>query len=384
MRLLLSVFPGFVPGGAQLRFVQVANAMAGRWRHAIVSLDGSLSCAVRLDPSLDVAYHAAPDRRAEPMRRLRALRALVARLRPDAMLTHNWGSIEWALANRTLARPAPHLHAEDGFNPDERSRQLARRVWARRLALGRATVAVPSQTLASIARDRWRIAADRLVHLPNGVDLERFRPRPDRPPAPASWGLAPGGKLVGTVAALRPEKNVARLIEAVAQAAPVAGESTPAPLRLVVAGDGPERAALERLARDALGPGRAAFVGHLDDPAPFYARLDLFALSSDTEQMPLSLLEAMASGLAVAATDVGDVRAMVDDENRPYVTARDASALGAALGRLASSPDHAATIGARNRARAVERFGAPAMLSGWESLLERVAAGGRPAPGPAR
>ena len=100
------------------------------------------------------------------------------------------------------------------------------------------------------------------------------------------------------------------------------------PARLVIVGDGPERAALERLSRRARAGRAGGFAGHLADPAPLYAGFDIFALSSDTEQMPLSVLEAMASGLPVAATDVGDVAAMLAAENQAFVTPLDDAALG--------------------------------------------------------
>ena len=67
------------------------------------------------------------------MRMLLAARSVLGRLRPDLLLTYNWGAIEWAIANR-LPR-LPHLHMEDGFGPEERDRQLPRRVLARRLLL---------------------------------------------------------------------------------------------------------------------------------------------------------------------------------------------------------------------------------------------------------
>ena len=103
--------------------------------------------------------------------------------------------------------------------------------------------------------------------------------------------------------------------------------------RLVIIGDGPERQTLERLAAELGIADRVRFAGHVAAPAAEYARFDVFALPSDTEQMPLSVLEAMAAGLPVVSTDVGDVRAMVAEENAPLLVPKDDAAL-AALDRL--------------------------------------------------
>ncbi len=360
--LLLSVFAGFGVGGAQVRFATVANRLGRRWRHAIVAMNGDLSCRDRLDPGLDVSFPELRIGKGDPLGQLRRLRATLRTLRPRMLLTHNWGTIEWALANR-LPRPlVPHLHAEDGFGPEEAGRQLPRRVWARRVALRRSGLILPSRTLHRLAQHTWRLPPGSLHYVPNGVDLQRFarpHPAPERPPA---WGLAPGGVLVGTVAALRPEKNLARLVRAVA----LTGLDT---VRLVIVGDGPERAGLQQLASELLPPGRVAFAGHLADTAASYHPLDVFALSSDTEQMPLSLLEAMASGLPAAATAVGDVAAMLAPSNRPYAVACDDAALAGALAGLVGDAALRGRLGADNRARAAADYGQDQMVARWGALL---------------
>ena len=358
--LLLSVFPTFAVGGQQARFAALANRLGAAWRHAIVAMNGDHACLERLDPGLDVTVVTGGTQAPNPLALYRQQRAVLRDLRPDLLLTHNWGSIEWALANRFPRRLVPHLHAEDGFGPEERVAPLRRRSGMRRVLLRRSTVVLPSNTLRRIAGRHWRLPPHRLRHAPHGVDLDRFAVRNPLPPLP-EWGLTGTGPVIGTVAALRPEKNLARLLHAVAAIAH--------PSRLLVVGDGPERAALERLAATLMPLGRVAFVGHMPDPPQAYRHMDLFALSSDTEQMPLSLLEAMASGLAVASTDVGDVALMLGDGHDGLVTALDAAALAAALDRLVADPALCRRLGDDNRARAVLLYDERQMIGRWAALL---------------
>ena len=103
--------------------------------------------------------------------------------------------------------------------------------------------------------------------------------------------------------------------------------------------------------------------------ASAYRNFDVFALSSDTEQMPLSVLEAMGCALPVAATDVGDVAAMLDDANRRFVVAKDPAALAASLDALLADPAAARALGAANRARAEREFDVATMAAAYEALF---------------
>jgi glycosyltransferase involved in cell wall biosynthesis len=358
--LILSVFPSFAVGGAQVRFAALANRWGDRWRHGIISLDGRTGCAERLGPQVAVSLLPADAMRGNAATRLLAIHTLLRRLRPAALLTSNWGSIEWAAAALAVPR-LRHVHTEDGFGPDEATRQKWRRVVARGLLLRRAEIALPSTLLFGIARDCWRLPERRLHHIPNGLDLRRFHP----------GGLAPAllppgeGPVIGTVAALRPEKNIARLLCAAARL-----RAEGVALRLLIIGDGAERAALETRAA-ALGlAGCTRFAGHLPDPSGSYAAMDVFALASDTEQMPFSVMEAMASALPVAATEVGDLRAMLSAANLPYLAARDDAALAAALRPLLGDAGLRARIGAANRAKAEEDYDEEVMFARYAALID--------------
>jgi glycosyltransferase involved in cell wall biosynthesis len=209
----------------------------------------------------------------------------------------------------------------------------------------------------ALVADGW--AADHLPakigrpieRLSKGVDCEKFHP--DGSAVRQTLRLD-RRRVVLVVARLVPIKNVALLIDAVAMV------RTHVPdVHLVVVGNGPEGAALRSRAAQ-LGLAEAVtFAGaipHQDTP-PFYRSADVFALSSDFDNSPNAILEAMASGLPVVATDVGGVRHFVRDPiGGAVVPGGDAAALAYAVERFLVEPDAARAAGAHNRARASSEF----------------------------
>jgi len=347
------VFPGFSVGGAQVRFASLANRFGDRLRHTVISLNGDLACAEKLTPGHSVEFLTPPHRRGNTLAAILQARHVLRAQKPDLVVTSNWGSIEWA-AGAKLAG-LPHVHTEDGFGPEERARQLPRRVWMRRIILRRSRVILPSRTLHELARTVWGLPAKNLFYVANGIDLARFA---NPVPVPQPPGEGP---VIGTIAALRPEKALFRLLRAFATL------RQDRPARLVIVGDGAEKPALQQLAASLGIAGDTHFPGHTTCPEAWLARFDIFALSSDTEQMPLSLLEAMASGLPAVCTDVGDVRNMLAPENQGFVTGADEAAFADGLVRLLAAP--LAAIGAANRAKAAAEFDQERMFSAYARLL---------------
>jgi glycosyltransferase involved in cell wall biosynthesis len=362
---ILHIFPSFGLGGAQRRMVDLANTILVDKRHIIVALDRDFSAAEGFKFEVRhrlVSFGYKRSSRPE-LENLRTFRGLVASYRPDMLVTYNWGSIEAALANR-IAPLCPHLHFEDGFGPDETpARQLSRRVWGRRLALsGRSTIVVPSKTLLDVAKSCWRFRAARLRYIPNGIDCERYA-SPEPPPEPPLH-REDDDIVIGAIGALRPEKNFSRLLRL------FAAVSDDPRLRLVIVGDGPERQRLEALAADLDLADRIVFAGQQASPEHFLEQFDIFALTSDTEQMPYCLIEAMAAGLPVVATDVGDVKSMLPAEGQTFTAAPDdIHALGKALRQLVDEPDLRRTLGARNRDHAHQYFDREAMLNRYVDLF---------------
>jgi len=361
---LLHVFSNFVPTGPELRTVALIGAFGGELRHSILSMDGRVSAAERLPAGVEVKLLPSPPR-AGSLATARRLRRLLAEEKPDLVLTYNWGAFDMLLAARS-AGFRRLIHHEEGFNEDEAESFKLRRVLARRLALpGAHRLVVPSQRLQGIATALWKLPADKIRLIPNGIPLDHFIPSEGGgdPGLRARLGIPAGATVVGTVGSLRAVKNFARLLEACAAAPDV---------HALVVGDGEERPALERRAAAPDLAGRVHFAGYQADPAPFYRAMDLFALSSDSEQMPLCLVEAMASGLPVAATDVGDVRAMLPVEQAPFLVKVDgagtAAALGSRIAALARDSEARRDLGRLNRRRAEDRFAFEAMRAAYREV----------------
>jgi glycosyltransferase involved in cell wall biosynthesis len=136
-------------------------------------------------------------------------------------------------------------------------------------------------------------------------------------------------------------------------------------------GDGPQRRALEAKSV-ALGVSSdVVFTGFCATPEKLLPGFAIAAISSDTEQMPRAVLEAMAAGRPVAATDVGDITDMLAPENRPFVVERTPERLADAISRLLHAPDRAA-IGSANRQRAEQEFDQRRMFTAYGSLFDQV------------
>jgi glycosyltransferase involved in cell wall biosynthesis len=376
---LLHVFPTLAIGGQQTRFATIANGLGREFRHRLISLDGRDEAVGLLDHDLDVAVLPAPPTAAHPIDHLHRIGTASARAGADILITYNWGAIEWAIANWT--RPGqvrsgqmrlgrPHIHLEDGFGPDEADRQKRRRVVTRSLVLRRSAVVVPSRQLMDIAVRVWRLAPQRVHYIPNGIDPTRFD------------GIARGGApffqrrddecIIGSFSPLRGEKNIGRLLRAFARIAPA-----DLPARLVICGDGPEGAALRRLCGELQVADRVTFTGHVPRPEAVMGAFDIFAMTSDTEQMPYALLEAMAARLPILATDVGDIAAIVSAENRPYVVMRDdLDGLAGVLAALCRSAQLRRDLGECNRRRIERDFRIDPMVRDFRRII--LAAVGKP------
>lgn len=354
-RVLLHAFSTFKLGGPQARFVELANAFGPRFRHVVVAMDDCFDAGVRLDAAVPWTTLRLPNQRGGLLANRAAFRAQLQAVAPDMLFSYNWGAIEWAAGN--LPRRVPHVHVEDGFGPEEAQGQLPRRVWTRRVLLGlpRVPVVVASRNLERIAREVWRLPARRVRFVPNGVELPHTAPR---------RAVTTGPLTIGTVAGLRAEKNVARLVRA------FAALRAREPTRLVILGDGPERQRLQALAEQLGVAADVELVGYVPRPQAWLPAFDLFALSSDTEQLPIAMLEAMACGVPVVATRVGDVPHIVPPVAHAGLSAPDDAAFTAALLAAVDARAQWPVWRAAGLEQVRRHYTRERMLSDWGALLD--------------
>ena len=350
--------------------MRLMNAFGRQVRHTVVSAEpGELGAAQSIDRK--VAVELQPDFPAlqgfpSPGRLQKLAKAMLGY---DLVLTYNWGAMDAVLAH-TLFKDAlslpPLVHHEDGFQEDETTRRKRRRTWFRRIALGKASgLVVPSETLEEIALVEWQQPLGRVKRIINGIDTQAFA-REVKPDAIPRLLKRKGERWVGTMAGLRKVKNLPRLVHAC--------RSLPENWHLVICGEGPEREAILAEA-DAHGINhRVHLPGHVADPAKVMGLFDIFALSSDSEQFPLSVIEAMAAGLPIVAPKVGDIAEMVAEGNVPYLAdPGDPLALETQLVSLAVDEQARAKIGEANRQRAVARFDEQAMIATYARLYGSAA-----------
>ncbi len=308
------------------------------------------------------------------LRAARRIAGEVRRRRLEVLHAHQYGPYFYAaLARLAGGRRARLVLTEHGrHHPDV---VPARRRWANRLLLGRLADAVNAcsefSARALVEREGLGsgIGKGRVEVIPNGVDLARFRPAEDVAGARRALGLAPDAALVVCVARFHPVKDHETLLRAFTG---VVGERPECALVLV--GDGPERPRLEALA-EGLGLGeRVRFLGVRGDVREILRAADLFALTSLSEAAPLTLLEAMATGLPVVATAVGGVPEIVRDGVEGRLVPRgDPPAVATAILELLRDRGRAAEMGRAGRARVEARYRLEDTVAAYGELYERLA-----------
>ncbi|MEM7481190.1 MAG: N-acetyl-alpha-D-glucosaminyl L-malate synthase BshA [Acidobacteriota bacterium] len=204
--------------------------------------------------------------------------------------------------------------------------------------------------------------------IPNFIDAQRFDPAAGRPGA-RRWAAA-GEKVMVHVSNFRPVKRVLDVLEVFRRV------HERVPTRLLMIGDGPDRASAEQYCRDHGICNAITFVGNMPMVEEGLLGADLFLLTSETESFGLAVLEAMACSVPVVATRVGGVPEVVAEGETGFLCPLgDVEAMAGRCLELLQDPSRARRFGAAGRRRAVEEFGQDQVVARYRSLYERSLTG---------
>lgn len=371
--LVLHLVYRFDTGGLENGIVNLINHMPGAaYRHAVVALTEAVptfSRRIKRDDVEFISLHKAPG---HGLTMYPQLFKLFRRMRPAILHTRNLAALEFQVP-ALLAGVPVRLHGEHGRDVGDydgsslkyqRLRRAYRPFVQHYFAL--------SRDLARYLVTKVGVPSRRVTQVYNGVDAARFHPAAAGPPripgcpfgAPAHW-------LVGTVGRMQTVKDQPTLARAFVHALELA-PALRGRLRLLMVGDGPLREQVLAILHAAGAADLAWLPGERDDVPEVMRGLDCFVLPSLAEGISNTILEAMACGLPVIATEVGGnaelVRHGVTGE---VVPAADVQAMALSMVRLAGDPERAAELGRAGRADAEQKYSMQTMVSTYQGVYDR-------------
>ena len=340
-------------GGGATHLLQLLPALRDRGLHVALAADseGPLLNAMAALGGVTFALpmmHARADWQV-----LASLEAVVAAQRPHVVHFHGtraafYGAL-WRAAWCRTRHALPTVYTAHGLASRQRTSPLRGMLaWAAEAVCAQHTQIVSVSAADALVLRQLRPGATRrpVAHVGNAVDLGRFAPGA-RGPARARLGLRARGKIMGTTARLVPQKDVKTFLDA-AQALP--------DVQALVLGDGPQRTMLAQ--HPAVISGSAKLLGERHDVAACLAALDVFVLTSLWEGEPIALLEAMACGLPVVATQTAGAGELLAGGRGILVPLGDAAALARSVAALCRDAALAAALGNTGRMWASQRTAA--------------------------
>jgi len=350
-------------GGSEVLAWQLARGFKARDRYAcrLYATHGSGPLAEIL-PKEGIACRAY---RRQSRLDFRLLTDLARQMRADGIRlvhTHHIGQLLYGgIAGRLVGGRIVHTEHEYYTLSRRRTQRLLRA-----LATLADRVTAVAEPVATFLHDRVGIPAGKIITIPNGVQLDRFRSA--TPAQREAFGWSQTDPVIGCVARLEPEKGHRVLLEAfreVRARIPTA--------RLLLVGDGAERPHLVRMAESWQFNGAIRFLGTRDDIPDLLATCDVVALPSYNEGMPMALLEAMAAARPVVASAVGGVPELVrPEETGLLVPAGDPVALSQALERMLKDEAGRKRLATNAFEQVARRFSFDSTLHRYEALYDDV------------
>jgi glycosyltransferase involved in cell wall biosynthesis len=364
---ILHVVPSFGLGGMEKVICAFINSTSSCHIHKILSLDRRTEASNWIkDKKIQFVAFEKPNERAQFFR---TLHRVLQTIKPDLLMTYNWGATDAIWLGR-IAGIRHVIHSEHGFNVDEGNATYWKRDVVRCLLYRLASkVIVVSRELQTLLQRKYLLGGPHLLRIPNGIDASHYSPDPmERERMRRNLGFEDSDIVVGFSGRLDLIKNLGLLVDVFASC----GQEHPN-LRLLMVGDGPEKVHLETLCQKRSIRDRVVFAGQQENVLSYLRSMDIFLLTSLREQMPLTVLEAMAVGIPVVATKVGEIPHIVDDGINGYVVDLEAP-VEAFVGSLSEllSPARREDMRTRARQKIVDHFQEQAMVQEYKTIIEHL------------
>ena len=344
-------------GGLEKVMLNCIRGMSGQgFRHAVISLTHASEFAKQLPADVPV-YCLGKKPGADLTVHLKLWR-LLRELRPTILHSYNLATLEYHPIS-WLAGVRGHFHAEHGRDLSDPKGDNKKYQWLRRLIspFVHRFVAV-SDDLNQWLLEKVRLSPKKVQLIYNGINTDNFNPSATKS---ASFDFI-------HVARLTPIKDQATLIAAFG----LLRQHTSLPCRLLLIGDGPLRTQLQELVISADLTDSVQLLGERQDIAVLMQQSQVFVMSSLAEGIPMTVLEAMASGIPVVATAVGGLPELIHADHGILVPPSSAEALAQAMQRYLEQPELVASQGKLCRQRVCEKFSEPAMVSQYLSLYRSI------------
>lgn len=357
-------------GGAEVLAARLARRLRKSYRFLFVCLDrlGSLGEELRAE---GFPVEVLDRRPGLDWRSTIRLARLLRREQVEILHAHQYTPFFYALTARWLGKRIPVLFSEHGRHfPDYPRRK---RIFVNRLLLSRRDrVAAVGEAVRQAVIANEGIPAERVGVIYNGIDLETFaKKRHDRDETREEIGVGPNDFVVIQVARLdylKDHLTAVRTLDRLASQRPE--------VRLVLVGEGPEREKIEAEIRQRQLLAHVRFLGLRSDVARLVASADLFLLTSISEGIPLTVIEAMAAGIPVVSTRVGGIGEIVEDGQTGLLApAGDDSALADRILTLMADSEQCQRLGQAGRCRAYAQFSEEQMHISYRGLYEEVLRG---------
>ncbi len=372
-KTICQVLHGMTVGGAEVLADRLARQLSDRYRFVFACLDeeGELGTALRGD---GFAVHVLGRRSGLDWRCARSLARFLRAEKVDLIHAHQYTPFFYTLGARFFGGSVPILFCEHGrFHPDypRRKRMLFNRLMLRR---DDRVVAVGEGVRQALI-DNEGIPAQRVEVIYNGVHLAPFRERTGaRASVRGELGLRDDEFVVAQVARLDYLKDHLTAVRTIER---LVGQG--ASVKLLLVGEGPERAAIEsEIERMKIGE-RIMLLGTRKDVPAILSAADACLLTSISEGIPLALIEGMAAGLPIVSTDVGGVSEVVEHGTTALLApAGGDRELAEALLKLENDAELRARMGEDGERRAEEVFSEEAMHAGYVCVYEQMMSCERP------